>query len=184
MTAAQPLANFGFSIDEEETTIGANGDFKVSDLSLGRYLVSVDGFPEGIYVKDVHAGDLRLENGVLDMSSGLPGQPLTIELGADGGQISGKILGPDDAPVLARVGLLIQTPDRYMLLKETMAFNAPYSFIGVPPGKYLLLVQQDINMAALSPAEFAALFAGMMEQVEVGSGEKVTRDLKLPDAFQ
>jgi len=43
-----------------------------------------------------------------------------------------------------------------------------------------LLPRQNWDGSGMSAEEFAAIFAGMMEQVDVGSGEKVAKDLKLP----
>ncbi len=173
---SNPYAAMRIEIDE-------GGDFKTPTLWPGVYRFSLQGFPENAYVKSVESGSLKLEKGVLDLSGGPPNQPLTVEIGTDGAQITGRVLGPDDSPTLARVRLLLQGSDGYTILNETIAFNSPYSFTGLPPGKYFLLPLQHWGSGNMSPEEFASLFAGMMEQVEVGSGEKVTRDLKLPEAL-
>ncbi len=164
--------------------IDVSGDFKTPTLWPGTYSFSLQGFPENTYVKNVESGSLKLEKGMLDLSGGPPNQPLTLELGTDGGQITGNVLGPDDSPTVARVRLLLQRSEGYTILNETMAFNSPYSFTGLPPGKYFLLPLQNWGGASISPEEFAAIYSGRMEEVEVGSGEKVTKDLKLSDTFQ
>ncbi len=164
--------------------IEATGDFKVPTLWPARYRFSLRGFPESMYVKDVESGTLKLDNGVLDLNNGPPNQPLTIELGADGGQITGQVLDSNNKPAFARIGLLTRNSSGYSLVQQAIAFNGPYSFTGLPPGKYFLQCQQNWGSGTMSPEEFAALFSGMLEEVEVGPGEKVKKDLKLPDAFQ
>jgi hypothetical protein len=174
--SAEGLADPMFAM---RVTLDASGDFKIPDFSAGRYRFSLEGFPDHVYVKDIQSENLKLENGVLDLNSGPPSQPLKVELGTDGGQITGKLLTPDDKPATARVGLLIRSTHGYSLLQQVTS-NGSFSFTGVPPGKYFLLPRQNWDGSGMSAEEFAAIFAGMMEQVDVGSGEKVAKDLKLP----
>lgn len=181
MMPAESLANPGAAM---RIDVDANGDFKTPTLWPGRYRFSLQGFLESMYVKEVESGNLKLEDGVLDLSSGPPNQPLTVELGTDSGQISGRILDSNNKPAFARIGLLTRNSSSYSLLQQVIAFNGPYSFTGIPPGKYLLLPLQNWSIGNMSPEEFAALFAARMEEVEVGSDEKITRDLKLLDTFE
>jgi hypothetical protein len=166
------------SFETQQAAVNANGDFVFKDLPAERYLVRISGFPDGVYVSNAESGPLKMQNGILDLSNGASGSNLAITLGTDGGTISGKLLRDQKLPRLLSVLLLSSTPRGYALLNYSfVGQDASYAFHNLAPGKYKLVAVNQIGSIDLDV--LLALKHEVVEDVEIDSGESVSRDLRL-----
>lgn len=174
------LAPLAPNLEGQEVPVDSNGDFKFRAVSAGPYRVSVGGFPDGMYVSDAEAGSLKMENGVLDLSNGAPGFPLSITLAGDGGTITGNVTGLGKAHWLSMVALLApRTEGDNLLAFATISPDGSYAFQNVSPGKYELLAIEDFKSDNAAQDELLSLYHPFMKEVDVGPGESVTRDLRI-----
>lgn len=168
-----------------------NGEFAMDKLALGSYRVVMDGLPERLYVKALHPSQGEATTNTLKIGNA-PEQQVEIELGTDGAEISGVVRTKTGEATEAEVFLLDdEDPDLAEVETTTTEKDGHYQFDGVAPGKYRLLAhtKDDLfrfNMEILGEQqgiikdpETKELFRTAMEKIEVGSGEKTTKDLKI-----
>ena len=65
----------------------------MDDVAADRYTVSVNGLPDGFYVKSVRSANLDVTVQGLDVAAGSPA-PLDVVLSPNAGQVTGTVLDP------------------------------------------------------------------------------------------
>jgi hypothetical protein len=109
----------------------------------------------GAFATAVYLGPTEMRDGILDLSRGA-GAPIVIRLAKPSGKISGTVR---DAKVPVVVTLERVSRPEFRREVETAA---SFAFDSLPRGVYRLVVDDEV------------------ETVEIGDGERVVRDLKLP----
>jgi hypothetical protein len=169
----------GSDFDEE---IQPDGTFKVTDVDPGRYYITVEG-PPGGYVKSIEIGSKESQHATLDLRSGLPKTPIILKLGSDGGEISGVVLNHNGPVANATVALLSAANETCESLQTTDADSkGDYAFHGLTPGQYRLFAF-DPKQIDGSRCDIRSLFEGVMHEIEVVEGDRISQDLHSPDEF-
>ncbi len=166
-----------------------NGEFSVDKLAPGSYHVVMDGLPEHLYVKVLRPSQGEATRNTLEIGNA-PEQQVEIELGTDGAEISGVVRTKTGEATEAEVFLLdAEDPGLAETATTTTEKDGHYQFDGVAPGKYRLLAYtKGVGLRAGIPGqqqgiikdpETKELFRTAMEKIEISSGEKTTKDLKI-----
>lgn len=168
-----------------------NGEFNIDKLALGSYRVIIDGLPENLYVKALHPSQGEATTNTLKIGNA-PEQQVEIELGTDGAGISGVVRTKAGETTESEVFLLDdEDPNLAEVETATTEKDGHYQFDGVAPGKYRLLAYTKNGLFGLrlgipgrqqgiiKDPETKELLRKAMEKIEVGSGEKTTKDLKI-----
>ncbi len=168
-----------------------NGEFSMDKLAPDSYHVAMDGLPENLYVKALHPSQGEATRNTLEIGNA-PEQEMEIELGTDGAEISGVVRTKSGIAIEAEVFLLDdEDPDLAEVETTTTEKDGHYEFDGVAPGKYRLLAHTKEGLFRLhmgipgkqqgiiKDPETKELLRTTMEKIEVSSGEKKTKDLKI-----
>lgn len=168
-----------------------NGEFTMDKLAPDSYHVVMDGLPENLYVKALRPSQGEATRNTLEIGNA-PEQQVEIELGTDGAEVSGVVRTKNGEAIEAEVFLLDdEDPNLAEVETTTAQKDGHYQFHGVAPGKYRLLAytkeglfrlrvgisgqQQEI----IKDPETKELFRTAMEKIELSSGEKETKDLRI-----
>jgi hypothetical protein len=138
---------------EHAEAVAPGGLFRLEKVSAGKYRIEIMD-SNHLYVKSMRLGSKAIDGAVLDLSDGSGGADLSLVLSANTGSVSGT----------APVGALVKLTARYTELQTLVKADATYEFAGLAPGSYRLGIEDDDDDA--------------MEDVVVGAGERVTKDLK------
>ena len=144
----------------------ADGAFTLQKVAPGRYLVSVPG---GFYVQSMRVGTTEMPAGVLDLTSVAAGANLALVVRRSTGEISGTVSEGAEGQNVALVG----EETRFVGIQP----GGAYRFDHIAPGKYKLAV---IDMTDMRDAMMGNLdaYKDVVQDVEIGDGEKITKDLK------
>jgi large repetitive protein len=174
--SAQPVPARKVILGEFPAPVGEDGTFNLEKIPAGKYLVSLSW--DSQYVRFMRLGSQTIDGRLLDLSNGSAGAELTLRLSAATGSVSGTVLDDQGKPVEARVALILDSENpgfatRYAKAKQ----DGAYSFPNVPPGSYKLVAvpEDDADLILQEPG--LAEYEDAMETVEVGDGEKISRDL-------
>jgi hypothetical protein len=172
-------------------SLNDNGEFTMDKLAPGSYHVVMDGLPENLYVKALRPSQGEATRNTLEIGNA-PEQQVEIELGTDGAEISGVVRTKTGEATEAEVFLLDdEDPDLAEVETTTAEKDGHYQFDGVAPGKYRLLAHTKdglfrlrvgipgLQKGIIKDPETKELFRAAMEKIEVSSGEKATKDLKI-----
>lgn len=178
----EPLINLeplGMISDAEESgPTDADGTFKLENLWPLRYHVLLHGAQKGFYVKSVRLNEREFQDGILDLRSGPGKGVLTVELGADGAEISGVVHDEKGAATHSRIALFFD--DEYGCDQADDTNTHPdgtYEFHGVAPGKYKIVAYHFGG--DVWTEDTLALYSSIIERIEVHAGDKVSQDLKV-----
>jgi len=155
--------------------VGADGSFKLDNVSPGHYRVST--MWNGVYVKSMRLGQSGIDGNVVDIG-GAGGGTLTVLLSSAVGEISG-VVTDDKGPVAqVPVAAIVTDSGAPMFPGMTMTGDdGTYRLTGLAPGKYKLLATEDNLWSRAQDDDTEEA-----ETIEIGQGDKLTRDLKLRPA--
>ena len=83
-----------------------DGSFQLDDVGADRYTVSVNGLPEGFYVKSVRSANLDVLADGLEVAGGSPA-PLDVVLSPKAAQVSGTVLDPKTQKAAAAMTVVL-----------------------------------------------------------------------------
>lgn len=164
-------------------TAKADGTFEVRDLAPERYRISVNGTPEGTYVKSIRLGDDDITNGILDLIEG-SGGVIDIKLSPSGAAVSGTVQnanGDAVGDVLITLGPeALETAIQTLFLRTARTDQqGRFTIKGLPPGDYRVLAWEDVDEQLVTDPEFRARFNDSSVTVKLAEKSKLTSDLKL-----
>jgi hypothetical protein len=153
------------SEDRDSLPLGDDGTFRLEKVRPGKYRL---GFSDHrVYVKSMRLGTTAIDGALLDLSNGSGGADLTLLLSAATGSVSGTVQA-GTVVVLTEAGEETGFDTR----QATAGPDGTYTINNLPPGSYKLVAVSDAEPDNLLGYE------NQMETVEVGTGEKVTKDLQ------
>ncbi|HWC97621.1 MAG TPA: carboxypeptidase-like regulatory domain-containing protein [Candidatus Sulfopaludibacter sp.] len=164
-------AREGYSSGSVE--VGADGSFRLSDLSPTRYRFFLSWGPA--YVKSMRLGPTQMDGSELDLRAGAAGGDLTLVVSSAMGDIAGMVTNGDSpAPDGTPVALLAADSDYGPVIRWSSSTpGGAYVMQAVPPGKYRIVAVHERSENLEDDAD-------RMETIEVRANEKTSRDLKLP----
>src|SRR6266853_119433 len=121
--------------------IGENGDFMIEGVRPARNRLSMNGLPDGYYLRSAFFGRQNVLEEGLDLAGKVePGQLLKLNLSPGAGQIQGIVRRGDAAIRGALVRVFPETPNPYgaKISFERTGEDGRFVIKTVPPGKYLV----------------------------------------------
>ena len=147
-----------------------------------RYRVSVQGLPEGYWLKSARYGEREVYENELDLTAGSGNLPLQIEVAPGAGAVEGVVKNEKSEPGAGAVVTL--SPDQLtrqrseMFKQATTDQNGAFRFAGLSPGRYRLLAWQELEPGAYQDPEFLGKFEAEAQRVEVRLNGRETVELK------
>jgi protocatechuate 3,4-dioxygenase beta subunit len=159
--------------------VGSDGSFALIHIIPGVYRVALEPLPGDDYIRSVKFGGAEVP-GDLDLSKGVGGSLLEVNVARDGGEISGTIDAANPNPGFARrlLAVLARDPDDVSTWRD-IPTSAKFDFHGVRPGKYRLFAVDTAEfggLQTLDPLKSAALHA---DEIEVAPNGRIVRNLQL-----
>lgn len=153
----------------------ASGEFTITNVPEGRYVVQAVGMPKDAALIEVREGGRRLDDHVLTITNRSPGS-LQLTVGR-GGTIQGNVLDADRKPVAGSVVLLL--PERSqrrsgMNFETTHAdLNGNFQLNTVVPGDYTILAFEERSAPDVNAPGVIDRYESQGTPVSVSSGASV-----------
>jgi hypothetical protein len=163
--------------------IGANGQFSLPAVQPGSYVVGVDGLINDQYLKNVVAGGRDVLDQPLPVAFGAALPELQIQIGTDGGRITGAVYDRNNALYANAEVILVPTSvsrlrfDRYRT--AITEDNGQFTIRGIAPGDYRLFAWQDLEPNAHLNLEFMRPYEDLGTAVHIEPGATGTVSLRL-----
>jgi hypothetical protein len=180
VTLASTEPNTGYNskaVDDDLT-------FKLQNVSLDRFYVSVSPLPQGYYLKAVRAGGVDVIDAGLDLTNGAA-PAVDIVLSPNAAQVAGVVQSDDpQRPVAgAAVALIPQEKERRnreSYYKTALASDdGRFAFHNLPPGEYKIFAWEEMEAGAYLDPEFVQPQESKGEAVTVREGDKLNVQVKL-----
>ena len=159
--------------------IGADGTIHFAGVTPGRWTVTFDSLPEGLWIKSESFAGVDLPAGELNLTESTRGQ-LHIVLGSNGAQISGTV-SLDNQPCRATVVLAPADPElrtAHQMYKVTNTTERGlFTLKSVRPGSYKLFAFQEIEPFEWFNPDKLKLAEDMGSPVTVSAGESAMHDI-------
>ncbi len=163
--------------------VGKDGTFRVSGVLAGRYRLRVGTLQEGEFIRSVNIGGATVDESGFELSGGAAG-PVKILVSNKAGQVSGNVLDRDGRPVTSPLAAVLLWKDAAQVRPEINTVSGGrYALRDVRPGKYRLLAVDAFDFTNLAGAgdadEFAKALLPAAEEIEVGEGARMVKNLKV-----
>jgi 5-hydroxyisourate hydrolase-like protein (transthyretin family) len=157
--------------------VGADGSFKLDNVSADRYSVSVAGLPEGYYVKSISSANVDVLAAGLDVGASAPA-PLDIVLSPNAGQVTGTVQNAAAQQPAAGVTVVLIPQERER--RENASFykttvtdaSGRFTFRSLVPGNYRLYAFEDVESGAWFDPDFMRQMEAKGEAVTVSEGSR------------
>jgi hypothetical protein len=152
----------------------ADGQFSITEIVPGEYVLSVSDLPEDVYVRDARLGTVDALENSLQVQNESPA-PLQILLDSGGARIAATVVDRDNRPFAqARVVLVPDAarrhrPDQYKVVSSDEAGRAMIR--GIPPGEYKLFAWEVFEPNAYLNKDYMRGYEDLGFPVRVKSGE-------------
>jgi hypothetical protein len=159
------------------SVVADDGSFHLDKVPVGRYSVRLTWGP---YVQSMRLGSTDMDGEILDLRNAADGAALTVNASSTTGEIAGVVHNSGGPAAHAHVVLLEEGTGGWPWAIGASS-DGRYSFPHLRPGKYRLVVLDG------GPANGFALrfqvfdYADIVETVDLGAGERATRDLRQHD---
>lgn len=159
-----------------------DGAFVFRSVEPNTYRVQVNRAGPTLYLKSVRWGTADITDGQLDLTNGIPQRTeLSIVLGADGAEVSGKVMNDKEPAEGARVTLIPTTRRGPQYHKNaTVGPNGAFTFRSVAPGTYRVIAWDKVNVnAVMYDPDFLQPYQTAGETVTLDAGQKKAVELKI-----
>jgi hypothetical protein len=180
----EPAEQGVFGVSEtNQGEVGKDGSFRIPGIFPGRYRVRVEPLPEGAFIRSVALDNATVDDAGFELSHGA-GSRLKITLSRDAGELSGKVLDHDGAPLASPLAAVLVWKDAAQVRPDhNPVADSRYALKGLRPGKYRLLAVDAFDFTNLAgannPDEFAKALLAAAEEIEVKEGVRMVKDLKV-----
>jgi hypothetical protein len=177
----------GYNVTNQSRSGGeldAEGLFRITGISPGKYRVRVEPLPDTAYVKTVEVDGLPAPDNFVDLTAAVKAVSANILIGRNGVQVSGRVLSSTGEPMQTNVVLiyLIKEFVEILALNNGTTQPAPdgkYTLKSFAPGKYKLFAIDAFQIAGTSAIDILKDMFERAEEVEFHEGDKITKDLKV-----
>jgi protocatechuate 3,4-dioxygenase beta subunit len=152
-----------------------DGSFQLEDVGPDRYTVSINGLPEGFYLKSVRSANLDVLAGGLEIAGGSPA-PLDVVLSPNAGQVTGVVLDANTQKAAPNVVVVLvpqekERRDREAFYRTTASDLAgQFTFKGVVPGEYRVYAWEEAEYGAWMDPDFMKPLESRGQAVSVSEG--------------
>jgi protocatechuate 3,4-dioxygenase beta subunit len=154
-----------------------DGTFQMDDVAADRYNVSINGLPEGFYVKSVRSANVDVTAQGLDVAAGSPA-PLDVVLSPNAAQVTGTVLDPKTQKA-APMMMVVMVPqekerrDRESFYRTaTTDLSGQFTFKSVPPGEYRVYSWEEADYGAWMDPDFLKPLESRGEPVSLQEGAR------------
>ncbi|HUA59995.1 MAG TPA: carboxypeptidase-like regulatory domain-containing protein [Verrucomicrobiae bacterium] len=170
--------------DLSPAAVGKDGAFHVAAILPGRYRVRVEPMPDGAFVRSMTLDGAAVEDAGLDFAHGGSASRLKIVLSRSAGELSGRVLDHNGAPLASPLAAVLLWKDAAQVKPDfNMVADSRYVLKGLRPGKYRLLAVDAYDFTNLAGAgdqdEFAKALRTAAEEIEVAESARIVKDLKV-----
>lgn len=162
--------------DPKKAEIGPDGAFRIDEVFPERHSVEISPMPENAFIKSVKVNGAAAQDGIVDLSQGVNGDSVEITLSRNGGRVEGRVPDAEAAAFVA----LVQTVDEFRYNRLTRVEpGAKFSFTGLRPGKYRLLVVDPQQFTGASSRDSELVKASFTAAPEIGihEGDRIEKDV-------
>jgi len=190
-TAPESLKNLRVNLASyDAVTPGAGGPvnddltFKLENVSLDRFYVSVSPLPRGYYLKAVRAGGVDALSAGLDLASGAA-PALELVLSPNAGQVAGVVQSDDPQRSVAGAAVALIPQEKERRSRESYyktvlsGGDGHFAFYSLPPGEYKLFAWEEMEAGAYMDPEFIQPQESKGQAVTVQEGDKLNVQVKL-----
>lgn len=154
------------------------GVFKVAGVTADRYEVTVQGLPEGLYLKSMEYASRSWKEGVVELRDG--SQPLTLVLGADAATVAGQVVNEKGE---AAPGAYVVLVDRQHRARHSYTARADekgaFRMLGVQPGEYRLFAADEVEPGGVDSAEYLKPWLAKAEALSVAAKQRPAVTVRL-----
>lgn len=176
---------FGF----QNAVARPDGGFGMRGLGPEKYRVSVNGLPQGIYVKAIRFENVDITHDYLDLSNS--GGALEVVLSPRAADVSGVVRN-EKGELVPNVPVTLWTPGRplngiYDVPRTgNTDGNGAFQIFNLAPGEYHVAAWEELDPGLVQNPDFRARFESTAAKVEVQESAHATADTKLVgrDAIQ
>jgi hypothetical protein len=162
-----------------------DGSFRLTGVLPEKFKIAVEPMPENGYLQEVALNGESIPGQVLDFSQGAGGAQLKITVDPHGAEISGRVLDKDGDPAIDMLSVFFGMDAKHMELgNQGLVHDGKFSFKGMRPGKYRLLVMSWTDLQPFYGRDpgrddvMQRLFeAG--EEIELKPGDHISKDIRL-----
>jgi len=176
-------------IDAEESfgqapsvQINSDATFRIQNIGLSRYTVSVNSLPPGMYVKSARFGGQEATKSLIDMTSG-GGGVMEVVLSAKAAEVTAFVRSGSGENVSGvTVSMWSKTAaglDPVIGRQYRTGATGSVRLADLPPGEYYVAAWEEVDTNLLRSPDFVGRFTGQAASVRVGESDKVTADLTL-----
>ncbi len=171
------LAGTGVRANSRSADIDPDGSFRIPQMPAGKYRVVLSW--NKAYVTSIQFGSNEIDGSLLDLTNGVSGD-LAVRVASATGAISGNVTDNKGPAPGSRVALVFDGEGGGIRPRvETVGAGGAYLFEGVAPAGYKLIAVSDADGEYIAQGGRLDDYEDLMESIEIHSGEKLTRDLKL-----
>lgn len=151
------------------------GRFTLRGVTPLRYVVSIDGLPDGCYVQSMRYGGQEVASAGTEFTVRAP---LEVVISASAGKIAGTVTDKDGRPMIGAIVVLLP-PDAAVQPQEASSDdNGAFTFNRLKPGRYKVLAWEDMEPGAYQDPEFRKLYESRAAEVNVGPRDQQTAQLR------
>jgi hypothetical protein len=159
--------------------VGSDGSIHLTGVTPGRWMLSIDLLPEGLWLKTETFAGNELVAGELNLTDSSRGQ-LRIVLAGNGAQIAGTV-SVNNLPCRATVVLVPAAPELRIAHQMYRVTNTTerglFTLKGVRPGSYMLFAFQEIEPFEWFDPEQLKMVDELGSSITVSEGEHALRDI-------
>jgi hypothetical protein len=180
----EPVSDFGFT-QPGRVDVDPDGGFHFEKSPAGRFRLRIEPLPENAYIKSVQLDGAVAADGVLTLT-GRPGSRVKVTISRNGAQITGAVQDKDGAVLVNSLAFVLLIDDPQKLDFKTrngwetarVTPEGKYSFKGVRPGKYRLMVFDQLGFFDPENPDAIRKAAAEQEEFDIKEGDKLSKDLK------
>jgi hypothetical protein len=156
----------------------AGSEFTLANVPPGRSTVMVNNWPPNSYVKSIQYGGQELTAQGADLTSG---EALTVVLGTDVAQVSGRVMDAAGKPPARDSVSLVSSAEQPQQFRNTRLAdrNGEFRFPGVRPGEYKVYAWESGNSSPLANFDSLQKFQAKAKSVKVEAGGSAVVDVPL-----
>ena len=154
-----------------------DGGFQLDEVGADRYSLSLNGLPEGFYLKSARSANIDVLADGLEIAAGSPA-PLDIVVSSRAGQVSGTVLDPRTQKAAAGMTVVLVPQEKERRIRESFYRSATtdaaggFTFKSLTPGEYRVYSWEEAEFGAWMDPEFLRPQESRGEPVSIQEGAR------------
>lgn len=162
--------------------LNADHTFVVQNITQDAFDISVNGLPDGFYLKSIRMGQQDVTETGVDFSQGVSADEMTIVVNPNGGEVDGTVQNSQGEIAAGAIATLIPEEahrSTFWLYKTANTDqNGHFTMKGVRPGKYSVYAWDDMDSGAYQDPDFVRPHESAGEKLSIDAGAHQNVQLK------